>query len=334
MKILQVGAYPRFEVLEVPTPQPGPGEVLLRVEAVTTCPQWDLHLRHNEPMFLGHRFQYPYTPGQPGHEATGTLDAVGEGVNAVKPGDRVSAWRDPGHGRLGCYAQYVVLNAENVIRVPEHLPYEATASVELAMCVGATFLMLKEMNALGPKRVGITGLGPAGLIAAQMARAEGATEVIGFDLSSVRREYAASLWVDSAFDPRDDLSERFPARPRAAALDLTIDCVGAKASVEFAMDHTRDFVALFGVQREDYTFAPRHYGSLRLCGYPSHSRAAAEYAVDLIAGGRLNLAPLVTTHLPLERYGEGIDLLERQQAIKICFRPWRADTGEISEPSA
>ena len=87
------------------------------------------------------------------------------------------------------------------------------------------------------------------------------------------------------------------------------------------MDHTRDVVALFGVQREDYTFAPRHY-SLRLCGYPGHSRAAAEYAVELIVAGRLDLTPLVTHHLPLSRYNEGIDLLKTQQAIKICFHPW------------
>lgn len=59
MKILQVTAPDAFEVREVETPQPGPGEVLLRVEAVTTCPQWDLHLRHNEPMFIGHHFEYP-----------------------------------------------------------------------------------------------------------------------------------------------------------------------------------------------------------------------------------------------------------------------------------
>lgn len=325
MKILQIGKYPEFAVLEVPTPTPGPGEVLLKVEAVTTCPQWDLHLRHNEPMFLGHQFHYPYTLGQPGHEATGTIAAVGEGVTEVAVGDRVSAWRDAGHHRQGAYAQYLLLNSENVIRVPANLPLEGTASVELAMCVGATFLMLKGMNALAGKHVGITGLGPAGMIAAQMARAESASEVTGFDLSPVRREYAASFCVDAAYDPRADLSESFPARPKAPRLDCTIDCVGAKTSVEFAMDHTRETVALFGVQREDYTFAPRHYGHLRLCGYPGHSRPAAEYAVGLIAEGKLNLAPLVTHHLPLERYGEGIDLLERQEAIKVCFHPWQED---------
>jgi L-iditol 2-dehydrogenase len=65
----------------------------------------------------------------------------------------------------------------------------------------------------------------------------------------------------------------------------------------------------------------RHY-TLRLCGYKGHSRASAEYAVDLIRRGLLDLAPLVTHRLPLERYAEGIDLLETQAAIKVCFLPW------------
>jgi threonine dehydrogenase-like Zn-dependent dehydrogenase len=322
MKILQVGAGREFTLLDVETPTPGPGEVLLRVEAVTTCPQWDLHLRHNEPMFIGHKFTYPYTPGQPGHEATGTVEVLGEGVTGLAVGDRVSAWRDAGHNIPGCYAQYVLHRAESVIRVPASLPPHAVAPLELAMCVGATFLLLRERNLLRGRRIGVMGLGPAGLIAVQMARAEGATEIIGFDLAPQRREYALTIGLNAAFDPRDVPSDAFPARPARPMLDGIVDCVGAKASVEWAMDHTREWVALFGVQREDYTFAPLHY-TLSLCGYPGHSRAAAEYAVSLIEQGRLDLAPLVTHHLPLEHYAEGIDLLERQEAIKVCFYPWR-----------
>lgn len=322
MKILQIGRGRECEVREVPIPQPGPGEVLLRVEAVTTCPQWDLHLRHNEPMFAGHKFEYPYTPGQPGHEATGEIAAIGEGVTEVTVGDRVSAWRDPGHKEPGCYAQYVLRKAEDVIRVPANLPPEATAPVELAMCVGATFLMLQEMNAVRGRRFGVMGLGPAGLIAAQMARAEGAAEVIGFDINPLRRERAvAAVGVDSVWDSREPLEDSFPLRPKTPALDCAVDCVGAKATVENLMDRTRDVVALFGVQREEYTFAPRHY-RMRLCGYPGHTRAAAEYAVRLIEQGLLDLTPLVTHRLPLERYAEGVDLLERQEAVKVCFFPW------------
>lgn len=317
MKILQM-AGPREPVLhDIPIPQPGPGEVLLRITGVTTCPQWDLHLRHAEPMFIGHQFKFPYAPGQPGHEATGFIEAVGPGVTDLAAGDRVSAWRDAGHHVPGCYAQYVVHRAENVIRVPADLPDAAVAPVELAMCVATVFRMLREMGAVAGRRFGVTGLGPAGLVALQMARAEGAAELVGFDLNPERRGLALRLGLaDACHDPRD--AAALAGQPKLVS---AVDCVGAKSSVEFLMDHTSDVVALFGVQREDYTYRPRH-NTLRLCGYKGHSRESAEYAVDLIRRGRLDLAPLVTHQLPLERYAEGIDLLETQAAVKVLFLPW------------
>jgi threonine dehydrogenase-like Zn-dependent dehydrogenase len=327
VKVLQVTAPGAFAILDAPVPEPGPGEVLLRVDAVTTCPQWDLHLRHDEPMFVGHRFRYPYTPGQPGHEASGAVAAVGPGVSDLAPGDRVSAWRDPGHHRPGCYAQYALHRAEDLIRVPAALPAAATAPVELAMCVGSTLLMLREMQAVRGRRFGVSGLGPAGLVAVQMARAEGAAHITGFDLAEPRRRRALELGlVDEALDPRAVPEGRLPERGRGRpALDAAVDCVGARAAVSFLMDRTAETVALFGVQREEYTFAPRHYSGLRLCGYPGHHRRAAEYAVGLLAAAQLDLGLLVTHHLPLERYGEGVDLLERQEAVKVCFHPWAQD---------
>jgi len=321
MKILQITNPAEFTILDVPVPEPGPGEVLMRVMAVTSCPQWDLHIRHNEPMFVGHKFLYPYTPGQPGHEASGIIEKVGEGVTEVAPGDRVCAWRDPGHNRPGCYSQYVIHRAENVIRVPENIPFEHLAPVELAMCIAAVFRMLKDMNALRNRCVGVTGLGPAGLIALQMARAEGATQVFGFDPVAVRREMGCKIGADACFNPTDDnLNTEFPLIP-GARLESSIDCVGAKKSVEFLMDRTSDAVALFGVQREDYVYAPRH-NSLRLCGYKGHSRESAEYAVNLIREGELDMAPLITHCMPLTQYAEGIKLIEAQKAIKVCFLPW------------
>lgn len=315
MKSLQVTSPNTYEILDLPIPAPGPDEVLLRVNAVTTCPQWDLHLRHNEPMFVGHQFHYPYMPGQPGHEAVGVIEAVGAGVTEVSVGQRVSAWRDAGHDRPGCYAQYVVHDVNNVIPVPDNLPDAALAPVELAMCVGTVFRMLSQMDLLKGRPVGVTGLGPAGLVAMQMARAEGASAVYGFDLNPERRAFAQTLGADACFDPTSE--DNFGR----LGLQTAVDCVGAKASVEFLLDHTADTVALFGVQRQTYAFQPRHY-TKNLLGYKGHSRESAEYAVNLIRAGKLNLAPLVTHQLPLEQYGEGIDLLEQQQAIKVCFLPW------------
>jgi threonine dehydrogenase-like Zn-dependent dehydrogenase len=323
VKILQVTAPREFAILDVPIPTPGPGQVLIRISAVTTCPQWDLHLRHDEPMFVGHRFHYPYPAGQPGHEATGVIEAVGPDVTDLAPGDRVSAWRDAGHHVLGCYAQYVAHDAPNVIKVPAWPSDQALAPLELAMCVGTCFRMLGEMDAVRGRRFGVVGLGPAGMVAVQMAVAEGASEVYGFDPIAPRRELALSIGASACLDPTTDISSQFPMRTAGEGLDCGIDCVGARASVQFLMDHTLDAVALFGVQREEYTYS-LHHGGIRLCGYKGHSRASAEYAVDLIRQGKLDLQPLVSHSLPLERYGEGIDLLEERQATKVCFLPWES----------
>ncbi len=322
MKCLQITAPGEFEILDVPVPAPDEGQVLMRVEAVSTCVQWDLHCWHNEPMFLGHQFRYPYTLGRCGHEATGTIEAVGAGVTDLRPGDRVSAWRDQSENIQGAYAQFYIVPAVSAIRVPECLPAQALAPVEMAMCMATVFRMLRDMGVLQGRIFAATGLGPAGLIAIQMARAEGAAEVIGFDPLPARRELALQLGADACHDP-SDLDDDIPLRPDKPRLQTSVDCVGAKQSVEFTMDATEDVVALFGVQREDYTYAPRH-GRLRLCGYKGHSREAAEYAVGLIEQGKLDLAPLVTHNLPLERYDEGTALLESRQAIKVCYWPWES----------
>lgn len=323
MKILQITAPGQCALLDVPIPEPGEGQVLMRVEAVTTCVQWDLHCWHNEPMFIGHHFTYPYTPGRCGHEATGWIEKVGPGVTGVAPGDRVSAWRDQSGDTQGAYAHYYIVPAASTIRVPDELPAQALAPIEMAMCMATVFRMLHDMNVIEGRIFGVTGLGPAGLIALQMARAEGAAQVIGFDPLPERRELALQLGINACYDPTAEPGGEAPARPEKLRVDSAVDCVGAKATVEFTMDQTKDVVALFGVQREDYTFAVRHHG-IRLCGYKGHFRESAEYAVRLIEQGKLNLAALVTHDLPLERYAEGIALLEARKAIKVCYWPWES----------
>ncbi|MDR3710407.1 MAG: zinc-binding dehydrogenase [Capsulimonadaceae bacterium] len=320
MKIIQIGEGREVQLLDRPIPQPGPGEALVKIEAVTTCPQWDLHLRHNSPMFEGHRFHYPYAIGQPGHEASGVAAKLGDGVKSLNVGDRVSVWRDGGYG---CYAQYAVVPERDIIRIPGSVSFVGAAPIELAMCVGVTFLMLREMDALRGKRVAVMGLGPAGLVALQMARAEGASQVIGFDLSPERMALALKIGADDAINTREASPARFPSRPTLPSLDTSIDCVGAKGTIEWLMDRTIDTVAVFGVLREEVAFASRHWAGLRLCGYRPHCREAAEYAVDLIERGLLDLEPLVTHRMRLEDYAEAVDLLEQQKAIKVCFEPWR-----------
>ncbi|MCE7980511.1 MAG: hypothetical protein DYG89_04910 [Caldilinea sp. CFX5] len=321
MKLLQILAPGEVVWREAPLPQPSTGEVLVKVASITTCPHWDLHLMSGEPMFPGVPLPYPYTPGQPGHEMAGEVAAVGPGVTGFVVGDRVAAWRDAGAGRQGCYAQYVAFQAENLLKIPHTLAPEQVASLELAMCVQVSFDQLQRVAAVQGKRFGVNGLGPAGLVAVQMARAYGAAQVVAIDPLPARRDLALQLGADLALAPDDGYWATAPAKP--FALEVALDCTGLKVAIEPLMAHTREVVALFGVLRENVNFGWDHWRrGFQLLGYERHNRAAAEQALHLIEQGQLDLTPLATHSLPLQRYTAGVELLRAKQAIKVRFLPW------------
>ena len=309
---------------DVSLPAPGTGEVLVKVLGVTTCPHWDIHMMDGEPMFPGGELQYPLVPGQPGHEMVGEVVEVGAGVETPVLGDRVVAWRDRGpNANQGCYAQYVAFDADCLVIVPRTLELEAIAPLELAMCVQVTFDQLSKSGGVRDKRIGVTGLGPAGLIAAQMAMAYGASHVTGIDPLADRRQAALALGVHEVAAGEDD----FPAgRQGTRSLDIGIDATGLKAAIEFLMERTREIVAIFGVLRETIEVTAQHtHGGFALMGYGQHNREAAEAALAMIERGTVKLAPLVSRTMPLTHYREGVALLRARKATKILFSPWMND---------
>lgn len=321
MKAIQYTDKGRPEIVELPVPSPGVGQVLVKIAGVATCPQWDLHIMDGVPMAPGHKLEYPYTPGQPGHEATGEVVEVGPGVADFPVGARVAFWQDQAGAKQGCYAEYVIAEVGNLLEVPVSLQPQEIASLELAMCVQVSFDQVQNVAPIQGKRFAVSGLGPAGLVAIQLAKAHGAEEVIAFDPVESRRNLASDLGADRVLDPTDE--EAFPHdRFSPEAIDLAIDCVGFPASIEYLMGKTRDVVALFGVLREDVRFGFKHWcRGLHLVGYGAHNRKAAETALDFIVSGKLKLEPLISKTLPLESYAEGVALLQRREAIKVCFVP-------------
>ncbi len=300
-----------------PVLDPEPHEVLLKIMAVTTCPHWDLHMMAGEPMFPGGNLTYPLTPGQPGHEAVGEVVGLGSEVTDLAVGDRVAAWRDRGGNvRQGCYAQVVPFAADSLLKLPPDIDPLAAASLELAMCVQVSFDQLLELDAVEGQCVAVGGLGPAGLVAVQMARAYGAAEVVGVDILPARMEQARALGADRVLPPEEDDG------PDGGLADTAIDCTGLAASVEWLMTRTARVVTVFGVLRDDVGFGLRHWRrGLSLVGYGRHNRAAAERALQLVCDGVLDLSALATHSLPLSRYAEGVDLLRRKEAVKVCFLP-------------
>jgi threonine dehydrogenase-like Zn-dependent dehydrogenase len=305
---------------DAPIPIPDQGEALIRVEAVATCPQWDLHIMNGEPMFPGMDLPYPYYPGQPGHEMVGFVEAVANPSSSLEQGDRVAAWRDSGPTCNGAYSQYVSLPTANLLPVSEDLAVEEIASLELAMCVQVSFDQVLQFESLNGKSVGITGLGPAGLIAVQIAKALGAS-VVAYDPVSARCDLARTLGADEALDPAtESRADTF--------LDFGFDMTGLPTPIRFLVDRTRSAVAMFGVVREDIVFpASKWYGGFCLIGYGSHNLGSAKRALTWIQLGKLRLAPLVTQRLGFEDYDHGVSLLRSKEAIKVLFDPWTNSKG-------
>ena len=152
-----------------------------------------------------------------------------------------------------------------------------------------------------------------------LARAWGAARVIAVDPVDEHGQQALALGADAAVEPADGPFADIAGGP----VDASIDCAGAKASVEFLMEHTRGPVALFGVLREEVAYGWRQWCShVDIVGYGQHNRDAAERALALVEDGRLDLGAVVTHQLPLSRYAEGVELLRTRQALKVCFLPW------------
>jgi threonine dehydrogenase-like Zn-dependent dehydrogenase len=321
MRILQFEAPHQAAWKEVDMPALAPDEVLVKILGVATCPQWDLHMMEGRPMFPGASLDFPLLPGLPGHEAMGEVVSVGTDVRSFSPGVHVAAWRDPGNRRMGCYAQYAALRAEDLIEVNKSLRAEEIASLELAMCVQGSFDRLLQCGSIEGKRLAISGLGPSGLVAMQLARAYGAKTVIALDPLAQRRRLAIELGADEVWDPE---KYRWPTgRTHPDAFDSSLDTTGLPVSIEALMGSTRESVAIFGVLRENVRFGPEQWwGGFALLGYGTHTRAAAGEAYSLILEGKLKLAPLISGRLPFTQYAEGVERLRRREAIKILFDPW------------
>jgi threonine dehydrogenase-like Zn-dependent dehydrogenase len=319
-KAIQIMAPGKSCWVDMNVPQPKAHDVLVRLTGVTTCPHWDMHMMDGQPMLKGHVLDYPLPPGQPGHEAIGQVEAIGEDVTSLTVGQRVACWRDAGHHRPGFYAQYGLAHEADLLPIPDDAKPQAYAPLELAMCVRVSFEQLERLMPLTGLRIGVAGLGPAGLIAIQMAQAAGAAEVLAIDPIASRRELAMRHGADTVYAPDDQRWLELDRRGKNA-LDMAIDCTGLKISIEPLLDRTRHAVAIFGVLREAVQFHANHWAGLSLLGYGSHHVQAARDALELIQTGKLDLTPLVTHTLPLSCYAQGVELLRSHQAIKVCFLP-------------
>jgi threonine dehydrogenase-like Zn-dependent dehydrogenase len=322
MKALQITGPRQFRIVEAPVPSIGEHEVLVQIKGCNTCTQWDLTIWRGVDIFERDGYpRYPLELGATGHELAGVVSRVGRNVTLLREGDHVALWGSPrgvqSSYQGGGYAEYFVAHERSLLPFPDAVPFHEAALLELLTCLTTTILRAGEVVG---ERVGVSGMGPAGLLAVQALKARGAREVIGFDMDPARLELARRLGADRVMQA--DTPEWQELTAREANLPLSIDCIGVAASVNKLLKVTSKRVLLFGVPHGQIDFGIAEWvKGLTLEGYGSRSEEGAHYARHLLVSGQVKAAPLVTTSMPLEEYDRGVGLLDRKEAIKVFFTP-------------
>jgi D-arabinitol dehydrogenase (NADP+) len=323
MQAVQIEAPGKAHLVEVAKPIPGPGEVLIEVAAAGICGT-DLHIYHGE-----YEGTYPIIPG---HEFSGVVAAVGEGVKRYRPGDRVTA--DPnipcnrcpacqrnepnqchdlaalGVTRDGAFGRYVLAPEGSVFAIGS-LSFAAAALVEPLACV---VWGLKRVRIQPGDAVLIFGAGPMGCLMLQAARGAGAATVVVTDVVPWRLEQAARLGATAAVLAGEGQAKRLRALA-PLGYDVVADATGRPEVLEgaFAYVRPRGKVWVFGVcpPGARAAFVPydvfRH--DLSIIGSFAVCRTFQE-SIALIQSGAVRVEPLISHRLPLERFSEGLALAE------------------------
>ncbi len=331
MKALQLVEYGRFELVDLPVPEIGKRDVLVRVKACGICGS-DVHGMDGS---TGRRIP----PIVMGHESSGEVAAIGEEVTGWAVGDRVNFdptfycgdcpyclrgetnlcdnRQVPGvscneYRRDGAFAEYLVVPARNLYKLPENMTFEQAAMVEP---VSVALHGVKLLNMKPGDRVAVVGCGMIGFLIVQVLKAKGAGEVIAVDIDPKKLELAKTVGADQGCKSSAGME-----------LDCAIEAVGITATVDVALRSVRKggTVSLVGnmspkvdiplqilVQRELSVF-----GS---CG----SQLDYPESIDLIANGAVNLEPMISARITLDQTKEYFDRLYKQEAgiMKVIVCP-------------
>lgn len=327
MKQAVMTAPGKILIHEVEAPQPGPGEVLLRIQRIGVCGS-DVHVYHGK---------HPYTryPVVQGHEYSATLEALGLGVEGLEAGMKVTSLpqivcgectscqrgdthicdqlKVEGFQAPGCAQELWVTAAEKIVPLPESFSYEQGAMVEpVSVAVHA----VSRAGNLKDRKVVVLGAGPIGNLVAQVAQAEGA-EVLITDLSDYRLCIAQDCGLEATSNAgKEGLAEAVAHIFGPTGFDVAFECVGVEETITAAIENIRKggtiiVVGVFGEKpRLDLGLVQDR--ELNLHGTLMYQRPDYERAVELIGSGQVVTNPLFSKHFPIDEYLAAYEFIEAQ----------------------
>jgi L-iditol 2-dehydrogenase len=327
---------------EMPMPQIGPGEVMMRVEASGICGtdllEW--YRLHKAPLVLG-------------HEVAGVVAAVGEGVEKYKEGDRICAAHHvpcntchyclSGHHTVcdtlrrtnfdpGGFAEYLRLPRINVEQgifpLPDEVSFEEATFIEPLACVlrGQRLAHLQQGQS-----VLVVGSGVAGLLHIQLARTSGAGYIMATDIVDYRLEAAQKFGADVAVQAKEYNPDYLRRAVDGRLADFVVICSGATSAINQALESVeRGGNVLFFAPTEPGVTVPISINDLfwrnEITLTSSYGGSPADYAaaLELIQSGKIRVREMVTNRLGLAETGLGFQLVARaQDSLKVIIEPQR-----------
>jgi D-arabinitol dehydrogenase (NADP+) len=317
----------RYEIADVPTPEPGPGQVRIRVIQVGVCGT-DLHIHNGEFMAA-----YPLIPG---HELVGTIDALGEGADRFRPGEHVTVNPNVHCGRCEYCRSGRLILCENLkgmgsnfpgffaesVTVPEHLvfsvegiPVDTAVFAEPAACATHG---LENLQVRPGASALVFGAGPTGLLLAQLLRSGGASSVTVAAPKRFKLDTAAALGIDrTVLVPRDD-----PETARAAAwdasggrgYDIVVEATGSAAIGSICVPLTRNggTVLIYGVTHAEdrVSFSPYDVFRREITIRGSFAEITSfGAAIAALRSGRVRTDGIISHRFRLDEYGRALETL-------------------------
>lgn len=346
----------KVEMMDIPIPTPGPGEIVVKTTLSTVCGS-DMHFLDEGPTELL-VVLYPALagfmaglPGLPmGHEGVGTVHAVGEGVTRFQPGERVIASCNVGCGKcLQCHTgDYTICTGGgrtlfgtqgecflvpfadvNATKVPDEVSDEQAILATDIMSTGFAAIERAELK-IGDS-VAIFAQGPVGLCATAGARARGAGLVITVESVPERREASKRFGANLVINPKEkDPPSEIMRLTNGRGVDVTVEAVGLQETFEQATRAVRpggtvSSVGVYGVLPQVWmaTMAPsfRHRKIVTTLCPSGYDRL--NHLLDIIRYGKVDLSPLFTHRMKLSQTPAAYDLFreKRDGVLKIALTP-------------
>jgi 2-desacetyl-2-hydroxyethyl bacteriochlorophyllide A dehydrogenase len=318
MRALRLTAVGRpVEMHDVPVPQIGDADVLVRVHAAGIC--------HSDAHYRAGSSRAEPLPLVLGHEVAGVIEAVGTNVSTVKAGDRVClhylitcghceqcargneqfcvTGSMIGHFRDGGWAEYIAVPERNVVLLPEQIPFEHGAAM---MCSAATsFHALRKSRLRKGETIAIFGIGGLGMAAVQLARAFGADKIFAVDIDAAKLARAAELGAIPVDAGKVDPVEELRRHTSGKGVDVALEVIGLPVTMGQAVRslavHGRAVIAgLASKPLEVDTYLDLLGREAEIIGSNDHLLGELSELIDIVARGGLDMSRIVQQSVPLD----------------------------------